>query len=395
MYRTVIAALSAFALGIAANAAAAQQLEVHRSGKTYHRAVCSKPTAPLVMRCHSEIVTDPQGNALLTPNAPGVTPSGFSPAQLQTAYTVDPAHGKATSIIAIVDAYGYARAEADLAVYRAKFGLPACTTDNGCFAKYNQDGEAGNYPKDNVGWSQETALDLDMASAMCPKCKIILVQAKTPSLTNLAAAVNTAANLGAVVISNSYGGDETGTTSFEPAYNHAGIAVTVSTGDNGYGVSFPATSPHVVAVGGTSLVLGVGGRVETAWDGAGSGCSKVYAKPAYQTDKGCKKRMVADVSAVADPNTGVAVYAPTSKTSSSWAVFGGTSASAPIIAGIYANQGTKKKSAKTLYANSDQLYDVTLGANGTCGTANAYFCKAGTGYDGPTGLGSPNGTGPF
>ena len=165
------------------------------------------------------------------------------------------------------------------------------------------------------------------------------MEATTPSFSNLAAAVNTAANQpGVTVISNSYGGTETGSTSVESAYNHPGKAITVSTGDSGYGVAFPASSPHVIAVGGTHLVRASNSRgwTETAWSGGGSGCSTVYAKPSFQTDPLCTKRMEADVSAIGDPNTGVAVYGPTSRSRSGWLVFGGTSVSAPLIGGSMA-----------------------------------------------------------
>jgi len=157
-------------------------------------------------------------------------------------------------VIAIVDAYGYAGAEADLAVYRAQYGLPPCTTANGCFIKRDQRGGTA-YPRANTGWAQEQALDLDMASAMCPNCKILLVQADTPSFGNLAAAVNFAATYpGVKAISNSYGGGEAGSSAYNSAYSHPGIAITASTGDSGFGASFPATSPTVIAVGGTRLV---------------------------------------------------------------------------------------------------------------------------------------------
>src|SRR6185312_4409057 len=197
-----------------------------------------------------------------------------------------------------------------------------------CFKKVNQRGVQGSYPAFNLGWSQETALDLDMASAMCPGCSILLVEADSATLQNLALSVNTAAAMGAHVISNSYGGSESGTTTFEPYYNYAGIAVTASSGDNGFGVEFPASSPHVTAVGGTTLTRSSAttrGFTEKTWAGAGSGCSAVYAKPTWQKDAGCARRTVADVSAVADPNTGVAVFGPSGRGNrSAWLVFGGT-----------------------------------------------------------------------
>jgi subtilase family serine protease len=248
----------------------------------------------------------------------------------------------------------------------------------------------------DTGWAQEQALDLDMASAMCPNCHILLVQATSATYGNLATAVRTAAaTAGVTVISNSYGGSETGSTGYETSYNQPGKAVTVSTGDSGYGVQFPASSPHVIAVGGTHLVRASNARgwAETAWSAGGSGCSTVYAKPSFQSDPLCTKRMEADVSAVGDPNTGVAVYGPVNRNNSGWMVFGGTSVSAPLIGGIYGSTGHTPTGAATIYANSGQLNDVTSGTNGSCG--GTYFCTAGPGYDGPTGLGTPNGPGPF
>jgi hypothetical protein len=392
MYRLVSAALltAAITLGAATAASAQTAVAVERSGNVFHKEVCPGPAGPGTTRCHAHVVTDSRGNEIVR-NAGAGLPSGFGPADLRSAYNITGTGSQAT-VIAIVDAYGYTNAEADLAVYRSTFGLPACTTANGCFKKYNQRGVQGSYPRDNTGWAQETALDLDMASAMCPNCKIILVEADTNSFTNLATAENTAAALGAHAISNSYGGGEAGSASYESAYNHPGVAVTVSSGDNGYGVEFPASSPHVTAVGGTHLVRGGGTRgwTETAWSGAGSGCSTVYAKPSWQSDPLCARRMVADVSAVADPATGVAVYGPTHGTQSGWMVFGGTSVSAPLIAGVYGVNGGPVNYGSDPYSHTSALWDVTSGSNGSCG--GTYFCTAVPGYDGPTGLGTPNGS---
>jgi hypothetical protein len=201
--------------------------------------------------------------------------------------------------------------------------------------------------------------------------------------------------MGAHVISNSYGGGESGSSTYEPYYSYAGIAVTASSGDNGYGVEFPASSPHVTAVGGTSLLPSGNGRgwSETAWSGAGSGCSSVYAKPRWQTDRGCSKRTVTDVSAVADPNTGVAVYGPSKGNRSAWLVFGGTSVAAPLIAGVYGVNGTAVNYGSDPYRHTGALSDVTSGSNGNCG--GSYLCAALPGYDGPTGLGTPNGVTAF
>ena len=355
----------------------------------YHARVCPGPSSPGNARCHAHVVTDAKGNPMATTG-----PSGFKPADLRSAYNVT-SNGSSTTLIAIVDAYGYPTAESDLATYRKQFGLPACTTASGCFMKVNQNGVQGGYPRTDTGWSQESALDLDMASAMCPNCRILLVEANTPSYSDLAAAVKKAAALGAHVISNSYGGGESGSSSYESAYNYTGIAVTVSSGDNGYGVEFPASSPHVVAVGGTHLVKAGNARgwTETAWTGAGSGCSTVYAKPTWQTDTGCAKRTVADVSAVADPNTGVAVYGPSSRTRSAWMVFGGTSVAAPLVGGIYGVNGGNVSYGSDPYANLSSIFDVVGGSNGSCG--GSYLCTSVSGYDGPTGLGSPNGASGF
>ncbi|OQW48405.1 MAG: peptidase S8 [Proteobacteria bacterium SG_bin6] len=388
----VAAGLAALAASSAAWGQSATS-DLRRSGKIYHARVCPASNAPGVASCDARVVTDAKGNPLVhdrgTPNA---LPSGYGPSDLRAAYNI-PAISATQRTIAIVDAYGYNNAEADLAVYRSTFGLPACTTANGCFRKYNQRGVQGSYPRQNTGWAQETALDLDMASAICPDCRIILVQADSASLANLAAAVRTAGSLGAFVISNSYSGGESGSTTYEAAYNQSGIAITASTGDSGYGVGFPASSNHVIAVGGTSLTRSstTRGWSESAWSGAGSGCSAVYPKPSWQTDTGCARRSLADISAVADPATGVAVYGPTTKVSTAgWQVYGGTSASAPIIAAAYASQGTSSYAypVQGTYAIRAYLNDVISGSNGSCGT---YLCNAVPGFDGPTGLGTPNG----
>lgn len=350
-----------------------------------HAAVCPGPASDGSARCHAHVVVDDKGNPMASSG-----PSGYNPVDLRAAYGVTTS-GSSSTIIAIVDAYGYPNAESDLAIYRAKFGLSPCTTANGCFKKLNQSGVQGSYPRTDTGWSQESALDLDMASAMCPNCKLILVEASSSGFQNLATAVSTAASFGAHVISNSYGGAESGSAAYEPYYNHAGVAVTVSSGDNGYGVQFPASSPHVIAVGGTSLSRSGNSRgwSESAWSGAGSGCSTLYAKPGWQADAGCAMRTVADVSAVADPNTGVSVYGPVSRGSSGWLVFGGTSVAAPLIGGIYGANGGAVSYGSDPYSHTGALNDVTSGSNGSCG--GSYLCTAGPGYDGPTGLGTPNG----
>jgi subtilase family serine protease len=391
--RFALAAL-AFALGATGVgvAFAAPDAPIQFDG-VYHKAVCglAAPQAG-VARCHAHVVTDARGTIKLgrslTANAL-VAPSGYGPADLRAAYKITGA-GASTTTVAVVDAYGYPNAERDLGAYRAQYGLPACTTANGCFRKVNQNGGT-TYPAMNTGWAQETALDLDMVSAMCPNCHILLVQASSSSLSALATSENTAARLGAHAISNSYGGGEYGSTYYEGAYNHPGVAITVSSGDDGYGVEFPASSPHVTAVGGTTLrrASNTRGWTESVWNGAGSGCSSYYSKPVWQKDSLCRRRTVADVAAIADPYTGVAVYGPTSSTGTGWMVFGGTSVAAPLVAGIYGLSADSVNYGQNPYARYTALYDVTSGSNGSCG--GTYLCTGAVSYDGPSGLGSPHG----
>jgi len=295
--------------------------------------------------------------------------------------------------VAIVDAYDDPAAESDLAVYRSTYGLPACTTANGCFRKVNQGGGT-SYPGADSGWAAEISLDLDVVSAICPRCHILLVEASSSYISDLGKAVNRAVSLGARFVSNSYGGGESSSdSSYDTQYfDHPGVAITVSAGDSGYGTAYPAASHYVTAVGGTSLRSSSNARgwAETVWAGSGSGCSTVDSKPAWQTDSGCRRRTIADVAAVADPNTGVAVY--DTYRANGWAVYGGTSVSAPVIASVYALAGTPwggTYPASYPYAHKPALNGVTSGSNGSC--SPAYLCTAGPGYNGPAGLGTPNG----
>ncbi len=360
--------------------------------------VCAQPSSSKAAACLAVQRTD------VTPHlagAPNVTPSGYGPAQLQSAYALPSATAGAGQTVAIVDAYDDPNAEADLATYRSQYGLPSCTTANGCFRKVDQRG-AGAYPAPNSGWSTEISLDLDMVSAVCPNCGILLVEADDNSIDNLAAAVDEAVALGARYVSNSYAtsGEDPSEAGYDVHYHHPGVAITASSGDAGYQVNYPAASPYVTAVGGTSLVKDSSARgwSETAWDGAGSGCSQFEAKPAWQSDTGCAKRTSTDVSAVADPNTGVAVY--DSYQYGGWAVFGGTSVASPIVASVYALAGPPAAdTVPASYPYDSQvvgpggLNDVTSGSNGSC--SPAYLCTGETGYDGPTGLGSPAGVAAF
>ncbi|MEU1405358.1 S53 family peptidase [Streptomyces sp. NPDC005728] len=345
----------------------------------------------------------------ISPKASSASPTGYGPSDLRSAYGLASAASSNGSgeTIAIVDAYDDPNAEADLATYRSHYGLSDCTTDNGCFKKVSQTGSTTSLPTADSGWAGEISLDLDMASAVCPNCNILLVEAKSSSMANLGTAVNEAVKLGAKFVSNSYGGSESSSdTSYDSSYfNHPGVAITVSAGDEAYGAEYPAGSKYVTAVGGTALKTSSNSRgwTESVWktsstEGTGSGCSAYDAKPSWQTDTGCTKRMIADVSAVADPATGVSVYDTYGSDGTGWNTYGGTSASAPIIAGVYALAGTPGSSdhpASYPYAaaGTSALNDVTSGNNGTCATS--YFCTAKSGYDGPTGWGTPEGTDAF
>jgi subtilase family serine protease len=363
-----------------------------------HRAehACSTPT-PGHAACLALVRTDAQQSpGTARPAAP--TPSGIFPADLQNAYKLPSATAGAGQTVAIVDAFDDPNAESDLAVYRSQFGLPACTTANGCFRKVDQRGGT-RFPRTDAGWAAEISLDVDMVSATCPNCRIILVEADSNSFANLGAAENRAAALGANVISNSFGGSDASDATNGAPFNHPGIAITASSGDSGFGVSYPASSRFVTGVGGTSLTRAGNARgwTETAWNGAGSGCSTFNTALPGQAGvgTGCARRAVADVSAVADPATGVAVFDTVPiQGQSQWLVFGGTSVAAPVIAGVYGLAGNAGSIDNNFpYAHAGSLFDVTSGSNGTCSPAQ--LCTARAGWDGPTGLGTPNGTGAF
>ena len=340
--------------------------------------------------------------AAVSPNA---IPSGvgYGPSQLQSAYNLTSAAASngAGRTIALVDAYDDANAASDLAAYRSAAGLPA-----GTFSKVNQNGQTSplpSAPPAGDDWTLEESLDLDMASAICPLCKIVLVEANDDSSDGLYVAQNTAASL-AGYISNSWGGSESSTESSQDSsyFTHAsGIVTTVSAGDSDYGVSYPATSPNVVSVGGTNLATASNSRgwTESVWntttgsEGTGSGCSAYETKPSWQAalslPAGCSNRIDNDVAADADPATGVAVY-DTSNGNTGWNEVGGTSASSPMVAAMFALAGNAGATpAQDIYQHTSNFYDVTSGNDGSC--SPAYLCTAGTGYDGPTGIGTPNG----
>jgi hypothetical protein len=376
-----------------------------------------------------------------------------------------------------VDAYNDLNAEADLGVYDKEFNLPPCTTENKCFQKVNQNGGTASLPfprskheletatkggssqkeeaEQAEGWALEISTDIEMAHAVCQNCRILLVEANNAGYENLEPAENTAARLLATEISNSWGGPEPGADS--AAFQHPGIVVTASSGDDGYlnwtnaaeaektrqsyyaGADYPASSPHVVAVGGTKLTLTPGGswQSETVWNdnhgASGGGCSDYFGAAEWQLDLpdwsliGCEgRRAVADISADADPSTGVAVYdsTPDGPTAPDWLTVGGTSVSSPIIASMFALAGGARGveyPARTLYAHLETglLHAVNAGGNGKCDALYASGCKGsmnplsafdcgegalicnaaagctGSYYSGPAGVGTPHGIGVF
>ncbi len=348
------------------------------------------------------VIPTEAGEPVIGPSLEGSGKNGgFSPTDLRSAYSL-PGSGGAGLTIAITIAYDNPNAESDLAVYRSQYGLPPCTTANGCFRKVNQRGEEAKYPAPNAEWGLETSLDLDMVSAACPKCNILLVEADSNYLDDLGAAVNKAAEMGASVISNSWATQEfLGETAENHYFHHPGIPVLFASGDWGYGVYYPAASPDAIAVGGTSLQKSGNSRgwSETAWSGAGSGCSAYEKKPDWQQDGGCAQRTVADVSAVANPETPVSVY--DSYKQAGWVLLGGTSVATPLVAGIEALSSSAFRAAGpsgfSRAGNSGGLFDVTQGENGPCaiestsGFEATYLCQADAGYDGPTGWGTPDG----
>jgi hypothetical protein len=351
---------------------------------------------------------------------------GYAPTELRAAYRIPSSAPTPSGLtVAIVDAYGDNSAESDLAHYRERYGLPACTKANGCFRRVNYNGEEANYPpaetevsgsqeKELVkGWEGETSLDLDMASAGCSQCHIMLVQGRSASTAELGGGDNLAVSLGAKVVSNSYGVAEelcgsSHCESYAADYNHPGVVIVASAGDRGYdnhyenheaSPSFPATVPDVIAVGGTSLRKSANARgwVEEVWNetprelGTGSGCSLSEAKPSWQADRGCTKRTGNDVAAVGSCETPVSAY---SSAYGGWEDFCGTSASSPLVAGImaHASEHIRSLGPRAFYEDTGNVFAVTAGANGSC--APEYLCNAAkseAGYNGPAGLGTPDG----
>jgi PKD repeat protein len=337
--------------------------------------------------------TRPGAKLAAQPAAAG-PPQAATPAYLEQAY--DLAYlsqtGGSADTVAIVDAYDDPTAEADLAVYRSTYGLPACTSQSGCFKKVNENGATSPLPGADASWDSEISIDLDAVSAVCPHCHILLVEAASSYDSDLDAGVQTAASMGANQISASWTFTSSGIPS--GSYTFPGIATVAATGDQGYvgpgEDDYPAAFPGVTAAGGTTLTpatsAGARGFSEGAWSGGGSGCDVNFPQPSYQTNAGCAGRAYADLSADGDPSTGLNVY-----NNGAWGVVGGTSLATPLIAAYYAITGAPAATPQWAYTNSAQLNDVVTGSTGSCAAGISYICDAGVGYDGPTGVGSISG----
>jgi hypothetical protein len=336
-------------------------------------------------------------------SVPGITPTA-----LRSAYGLGKAAatGGRGETVAVVMAYADPTAAQDLAVYRKHFSLPACTTAKGCLRIVNEHGKASSLPAGSASWAQTAALELEVTSALCPECKLVLVEANSNALADLGTAEDTAVARGARFVLDGWAEQEfTGQDAYDRYFNHPGVAVVAAAGNNGYERTYPADLPDVTSVGGTTLIrtsLNTRGWAETAWSDTSSGCSTLEIKPSWQRSDtnpvtGCPNRTQNDVSADADPKSGAAVY-DSYQESSKWVAEGGTALAAAIVTAAYALAGppaARSYPASYPYQHARDLNDVTSGSNGGCVFQPAYLCTAGKGFDGPTGLGTPDGTGAF
>jgi subtilase family serine protease len=346
-------------------------------GGLSHQPVCPGSRQVRFANCDSVVVTDAHGQPLAS-----TSPTGLSPATIQAAYSFSTSLSGAGKTIAIVDAYNDPNAESDLGVFSAQYGLPACTTSNGCFQKVNQTGGT-SYPKSNSGWALEISLDVQWAHAIAPGAHILLVEASSNSFANLMAAEDYAASHSQYV-SNSWGGSEfSGESTYDGHFSHSGVSFFVSAGDSGLPAEYPSASPNVISVGGTTLHFSSGAfSNETGWSGSGGGCSAYEAANASQLTGSINcsgKRATPDVSLDADPSSGVSVYDTVRYSGQSgWFTVGGTSASSPMWAARSADSGAVVNAAY-VYGTNITYRDITSGGNSA-------GCS--TGYDLSTGLGS-------
>jgi subtilase family serine protease len=353
------------------------------------RPICQVQTDNSSVQCQA----NQNPSALPIPNASAAASQipGLQPAQLAQQYGFNPSSGGTGQTVAVIVAFNSSlHLQNDLNVYRAAFGLGSCTVANGCLTIVNQNPSLAI--PDPIGmWPIESDLDVEMVSAVCPKCKILVAQALDRHLASMAATVDTAVADGATAVSISWSLPESAAAlAYASHFVHPGVPITAGSGDGGYAVGFPADLNTVIGVGGTTLNIAT--HQESVWPLTGSGCSALVAKPAFQTDSGCSKRTTNDVSVVADPATGVAVY---STVAGGWVVMGGTSIGAPVVASMYALQGNGKQinDATSIYAHASSFNAIASGSNGTC--SPAYLCTATGAYSGPAGLGTPKGTAGF
>jgi len=318
-------------------------------------------------RCHAQVLADAGG----TPRATS-SPTGLSPDQIKAGYNFPTGStAGAGKTVAIVDAFNDPTAEADLAVFNTQFGLPACTTANGCFQKVDQNGGT-HYPRTDAGWALEISLDIQWAHAIAPGAHILLVESKTNSFTNLLTAEDYA-KTHSQYVSNSWGAAEfSGETGYDSHFAQSGVSFFVSSGDNGTPAEYPSASPNVISVGGTTLTMnGLTFVSETGWSGGGGGCSAFETANTAQSSfseygqVNCAgARATPDVSLDADPATGVSVYDSTPvQGQSGWFQVGGTSASSPMWAGRAAVSGAVVNAAY-VYGNNIAFRDITVGNNG-------------------------------
>ena len=365
------------------------------------------PTSAVSQVSNSVIITQPP--VQLT-NGPNVAPNGLVPRQVATAYGFDQLwlrNRGAGQTIGIVDAFDHPEIEKDLGVFDNRFLLPDCTSANGCFRQVYATGiNPGPPPSDKTVWQYEIALDVEWAHAMAPEATILLVEANSDQLSDMMQAVNVAVQNGATVVSMSWGGFEFNQeTKFDSSLVAANVTFVAAAGDFGTGVLYPAASPYVTAVGGTTLNVTVKGNYlgETAWSGSGGGLSQYESEPTYQSlfnipADSKNRRGVPDVAYDADPDTGFTLF--TTLPLVGWFEFGGTSAGAPQWAALMAISDSLRVALgkaplsgadAALYSAATSDYsgtynDVTSGSNGTCGVP---VCTAVPGYDYITGLGSP------
>lgn len=328
-----------------------------------------------------------------------LAPAGFSPAQIRTAYGAASTGG--SGAIAVVIAYHYKNARRDFNVFAAQYGLPQETSTNQAASTNSvfqvvYQGTAA--PATNTGWNQEAAMDIEWTHAMAPGAKIYLVEANSNGFADLNAAIKKAAALpGVRCVSMSFGATEfSGATAYESNWVQPNVVFFASSGDIGGQKSWPCLSPNVVGVGGTSLTLSGTSASEKAWSGTGGGISAYFARPSYQSVVSTivgTKRGGPDIAAVADPATGAAVYAPSNQSTSTWMVFGGTSLSCPIVAGMYNLSGLTSASSSAELTRIYSKLGTTSFRDVTTGTAGSNTAKVG--YDLTTGVGSPVGTSGF